>query len=298
MKILAFTLCFFSSFFGFSQMLDNRKGEAFTDEPFFNISFIKANKIKALKGTFTVKKMGDILRDTELIRNYFFDEEGRLIKTFETTQSSLGFDTLVTFFEYDEFNRLTAKRSSDRYGFYATHFSYDSESRIIKKEIRRNLKKRTHKDNFDLGREFVVTFETYSYQRFEDQIKKIVFNSYDIPFKEVIYYYDEDSVLIAEKETIKRTSAVTRKEYFYNDFGYMDSIHIHSPKSSVKSKTFEFEYDDYNNLKAKQYYKDGVHTTDHQIIYDSKTTLLKFILVKEVATSYITILDIKGVEYF
>lgn len=299
MKRLIYTILFLGSVINIhSQMLDNSKGEAFTDNPYFNVNFIKSNKIKSLKGTFTVKKMGDILRETELIKNYYFDYKGRLTKTLETTQAAFGFDTLITFYEYDEVNRVKAKRSSDRYGFYGTYFEYDESGKVIRKEIRRNLKKRESKNDFSLGKEFVITFETYKYQRFDNQIKKTAFNSYDIPFKEVIYYYDEDSVLTAEKETIKRTSAITKKEYFYNEKGFMDSIHVSSPKSSVKTKAYQFEYDEYNNLNSKQYFKNGEHTTNHQLIYDSKTTLLKYILVKEVATSYITILDIKEIEYY
>jgi len=281
-----------------AQMLDNRKGEAFTDRPYFNKDFVRNNNIKAVKGRFTIKKLGDILRDTDLIKEFEFDEQGRLTRTFETTQGAFGKDTVVELFEYDEINRLKVVRMTDKHGFYATHYEYDSEGRVVRKELRRNLN--AHKDlsNFELGKEFIVTFELSSYLRFDNQVKRTISNSFDIPFKETIYYYDEHGVLVKEKDRIIRTSATTTKEYFYNEKGYMDSIAISSPKSQVKAKNYSYKYDDFDNLEVMEYYKDGINTTEHQIIYDHQTTLLKYVLVKEVSTAYITILTIDEVEFY
>jgi hypothetical protein len=296
--ILKLLILFFWSFSSHAQMLDNSKGEAFTDRPYFNEDFVRNNKIKAINGRFTVKKVGDILRDTDLIKNFEFDEKGRLTRTFETTQGAFGKDTVVQLYEYDEKSRLKVIRMTDKHGFYATHYEYDDEDRVVRKELRRNLN--AHKDlsNFELGKEFIVTFELSSYVKFDNQVKRTIRNSFDIPFKETIYYYDEHGVLVKEKDRIIRTSATTTKEYFYNEKGYMDSIAISSPKSQVKAKNYSYKYDDFDNLEVMEYYKDGVNTTEHQIIYDHKTALLKYILVKEVSTAYITILTIDEVEFF
>lgn len=295
LKLLVFFLWSSNSH---AQMLDNRTGQAFTDRPYFNEDFIKSNKIKAISGRFTVKKVGDILRDTDLIKNFEFDNQGRLKKIFETTQAAFGIDTVVQLFEYDEKSRLKVVRMTDQYGFYATHYEYDESDRVVRKELRRNLNANKDLYNFELGREFIVTFELSSYLEYDNQVKRTIRNSFDIPFKETIYYYDEFGILVKEKDRIIRTSATTTKEYFYNDQGFMDSIAIASPKSQVKSKNFSFSYDDFNNLEVMHYYKNGVHTTEHQIIYDFKTTLLKYILVKEVSTAYITILTIDEVIFF
>ena len=48
LKILVAFL--FISHISISQVLDNRKGEAFTDRPFFNEKFIKENNLKSLNG--------------------------------------------------------------------------------------------------------------------------------------------------------------------------------------------------------------------------------------------------------
>ena len=78
MKLLLIFLSYVS-LQAFGQVLDNRNGEAFTDKPFFNTSFIKENKLKKLKGTFTYKKQGQMMRATEFMYVYEFDTNGLLI---------------------------------------------------------------------------------------------------------------------------------------------------------------------------------------------------------------------------
>jgi hypothetical protein len=64
MKLFVFFLIFIS-LEGYSQILDNTLGHAFTDQPFFNETFIRKNKIKKMSGKYIVKKPGDMMRQTE-----------------------------------------------------------------------------------------------------------------------------------------------------------------------------------------------------------------------------------------
>ena len=57
----------------FSQVLDNRNGEAFTDRPFFNEKFIKQNKLKKLEGSYVYKKSGEVMKSTSYKYVYNFD---------------------------------------------------------------------------------------------------------------------------------------------------------------------------------------------------------------------------------
>src|SRR5690606_41249173 len=67
-----------------AQVLDNSKGNAFTDKPFFNKNFIRNNKIKTISGRFNYKKSGQAIYTTDFFYVYSFDEEGNLDATFET----------------------------------------------------------------------------------------------------------------------------------------------------------------------------------------------------------------------
>ena len=101
-KYIIFISIIFNSLVSQAQVLDNRKGLAFTDKPFFNVDFIKKNKLKKLKGTFTYKKQGEMMRPTEYKYVYEFNRSGQLISTFETRTDDGTLDTTWNKYFYDD----------------------------------------------------------------------------------------------------------------------------------------------------------------------------------------------------
>ena len=297
-QLLLIFLLISSTFCSQAQLLNNKLGEAFTDKPFFSSELVAQNNIQKISGKFTMKKLGDILRKTELKREYYFDEKGRLIKSFETIHAKNGFDTLIAIFEYDDLDRLIATRSKDQYGFYAKHYEYDSLNRPIREEYRRNLNAGANSLDFVLGEEFIVSYETASYESYEGQEKKIVYNSYGVPYREEITYSNEEGQITERIDRLKRTSGIKQTVYKYNEKGLLDSLEISSNQSGKSHRLYTFEYDDFNNLMAKQYFKNGEHQTEYQIIYDGKTMLINYILTREVATNYITILKLDEYSFY
>ncbi|MEX1190686.1 MAG: hypothetical protein WEA99_01850 [Brumimicrobium sp.] len=281
-----------------AQLLDNSEGNAFSDRPFFNEDLIRENKIKSISGNFTVKKVGDILRDTELVRSYFFNRKGQLIKTVETTQASIGFDTLVSFYEYNERGDITAIREKDHFGFYATIYEYDSLGRVVREEFQRNLNKNKNSLDLNLGKKYVVTYETSTYNEYDGQQKRTIYNSYGVPFKDIFTYYD-DSDLIKEKvERLQRTSSTKTTFYSYNEKGLIDTLKVNSNQSGIKKRLFVFKYDEWNNLVKKEYHKNGEYTTEYRVLYDEETMLINYIMTQEVSTGYITVLKLNEYDFF
>ena len=276
----------------YGQLLNNKLGEAFTDKPFFNERIVAQNQIESITGKFILKKMGDVMRETRLKRAYYFDENGRLIKRIETTQAKEGQDTLITFFEYDPRGNLTVMRRKDQYGYYATYYDYDSLNRVIREEHKRNLNKAKEPFAFELGDEFIVSYETSSYENYDGQEKRTVFNSYGVPYRDEITYTNEYGQITEVVDRLRRTSGINQKRYIYNDKGLLDTLLIISNQSGRQERLYTFEYDEYNNLIAKQYFKNGDHQTEYQLLYDNKTGLMNYILTREVATNYITILKL------
>lgn len=282
----------------FGQLLDNSQGNALSDRPFFNEDLIRENKIKSISGDFTVKKVGDILRDTELGRTYFFNRKGQLVKSLETTQASIGLDTLVSYFEYNEAGDITAIRTKDHYGFYATIYKYDSLGRVIREEFRRNLNKNNSSLDLEIGKEFVVTYETSSYQEFDGQQKRTVYNSYGTPYKDVFTYYDEDGLITQKVERLQRTSGTKSTNYSYNEKGLLDTIKVVSSQSGIKKREYVFSYDEWNNLIKKEYYKNGEYITEERVLYDEETMMINYIMTQEVSTGYIMVLELSKYEFY
>jgi hypothetical protein len=282
----------------YSQLLDNSQGNALSDRPFFNEDLIRQNKIKSISGDFTVKKVGDILRDTELGRTYFFNEQGQLVKSMETTQASIGFDTLVSYFEYNDEGNITAVRTKDHYGFYATIYKFDSSGRVVREEFRRNLNKNSSSLNFEIGKEFLVTYETSSYQEFDGQQKRTISNSYGTPYKDIFTYYDTDGLVTQKVERLLRTSGTKTTNYFYNEKGLLDTIRINSTQSGIKKREYIFTYDEWNNLIKKEYYKNGEYITEERVLYDDETMMINYIMTQEVSTGYIMVLELSEYKFY
>lgn len=281
------------------QLLNNQLGEAFTDRPFFNEDLVEQNGIKSITGKFSHYKLGDAMRETELYRAYHFDEKGRLSEQYESRKSAQGTDTLVSIYEYDDDGNLTAMRQRDQYGFYAYIYEYDSAGRVIREEYRRNLTRdRQSATNFRLGKEFVVTYETASYQNFDGQEKKTIYNSYGIPYKDIMTYYNDQGQIILKEERLRRTSKGTTTTYSYNELGLLDSLKTVSDISARQERLYVFEYNEYNNLFKKNYYKNGVHTTQHRVLYDDKTMTLETILIQNIATDFIRILKMEDYIFY
>jgi len=287
----------FVAFAGKAQLLDNSKGTAFTDVPFFNESFIKNNRIKSLKGTYTFKKMGDVMRQTEFVYVYDFDEQGHLVKSYETKKTEGKLDTLVLFYGYDTRGNLAFIRRRDRNGFLSTHFEYDSLKRKVREEYRRDADSSGTLLAPNFERSTVLNFETMTYQDAAGQQKRIVHNNYGFPYMEETSSFNKDGYLMNVEERLKMTSSTLTTLYGYNEKGWISKITTISSSNPATNQELFFKYDAQGNLVEKHIYKNGVFTTDIQVLYDSRTGLITSILTREVSSNFISILRFDEYKY-
>lgn len=295
--LIIFLVCLFH-LSAYTQLLNNSMGEAFTDEPFFNIENIRANKIKRIKGHFSNKKINDQIRPSDLIYVYEFDKAGRLSQKYETVQVSGGIDTVVTQYEYDLNGFLKVKRRTDKTGFYAYVYEYDNSGRVIKEEFRRDMNKSRSKIDFLLDKEFLITYEVSTYENYPLQEKRTYFNSYDKPFQEKFSYYNEDGYLVEELEKLKVTSGQKKTTYSYNEKGLLSELEINSSIMGTSKVKYNFKYDSHANLISKEIYRNDEFTTEIQVVYNEKTGLISAILTKQVSTNFITILRLDEYEFY
>jgi len=281
------------SFGASAQVLDNRTGEAFTDVPFFNEEFIHTNKLKKLKGEFSYMKHGDGLRATEFKYVYEFDNKGRLISTFETRTDDGSIDTTWNKYLYDDLDNLTAHSKTDEEGFLTIKYTHDSVGRVLEKEFVRDI---------DSGgviiRSLSFNKESMKYANYDLQTKRTFYNNYDLPYLDEYFNYNELGYLVERIERIKMTSTVYTFHYEYNREGKLAAIRKSSNRKEGYQEELLFKYDELGNLIEKHIYKDGVFTTDIQIIYSSKTKLLQTVMTREVRTDFMMILRFNDYEFF
>lgn len=277
----------------FGQMLDNREGFAFTDQPFFNASFIRSNKIDTVRGKYIIRKPGKSFNRTEYFQEFTFDNSGRLISQTETFPEDGTVDSTATHYGYDELGQLTSIKRKTKEGFILTEYKRDSIGRVIAE-----VKSKMYSDASGSSRSTQLNSESYSYIDLESQWRRISYNSYGKPFLEEIFYEDQDGYLTRKKDIIKMTSKKFIHEYEYDDNGYLSAIRKKEDKSENYMEEVTFTYDEFGNLTEKQIYSNGEHITDIQIIYNNKTGLLSSIITRSITTGILAILQFKEYSYF
>lgn len=269
----------------------------FSDLPFFNTEFIKANNIKSIKGSISSKKVRDIIRSKGLDYYYEFHEDGKLKKQLASHFSKGLKDTSITSYEYLN-NKISVKRKSDSYGYFSYHYKYDDLGNIITQTYCRDENKYKSKSNFELKKQYTIITDSFSYQKFSDrQSKKSFYNSYKIKFKEQIDFYDELGYLVEEYTKFIIGNNKKKLTYEYNERGRLFKKHIYTNIAENKKTTEVYAYDEIGNVLDIKFYQDGKHTSTKQFLYDKKTMLLTAMITQDIDTEFLRIIKYRYTFY-
>jgi len=272
------------------QLLDNTEGQAFSDYPFFNTKFIRTTKIKEIRGTYTFKKQDDIMRKTDYVYVFSFDSLGNLVQHYETAKGDVVNDTTVRFYTYDGMNRLLSLRSSEHSGFMTVYYTYDENGRVVKEETWRDIDTLHSILKPNIERSLPWNTETMSYDDYGGQLKKKVYNSDGNQYIEITRYKDSLGLLTQINELYTFTRDQYNTYFTYGNRGRVENIKTVHNIDSIPLTEMQFTYDNYGNLSSKRYYKNGVFTTEYQIIYSEKTGLLSSVLIREVSSNFISMI--------
>lgn len=283
---------------GLAQLLDNSKGTAFTDVPFFNETFVRNNRLKSIRGTYTFKKLDDIMRETRYVSVYDFNPQGQLVRSYETGKNIDKKDTTVLFYGYDARGNLAFVRRKDLQGFWSTHYQYDSLNRKIREEYRRDIDTAGTLLVPSFERSTVLNFETMTYQKGKDEQTATIHNNYGFPYLTEVSHYNSDGYLMSRDTRLKMTSQTVTTVYGYTEKGWISKITTISSSNPKANEELLFKYDAQGNLVEKHVYRNGVFTTDIQVIYNQKTGMISSILTRDVGTSFISILRFEDYEYY
>lgn len=289
-----FYLLFVLKLITWAQMINNITGNAFTETPFFAQELIFKNKIKSIEGNVSQKKDGDIIRPTSNIFIYKFDSLGRLESIFETRTEAGKKDSTLNFYSYDSLSRLIMHRKTEFGGISTYHYSLDSSGRILKTVQTRDILYK----NGSIKQSYLVNQEQTSFQKNHLGCKSIVFNSYNLPFKEEWDSINSDGYLLEHLEYFKMTDLLKRKKFFYNSRGLLAQISILENNGSIPIEEFIFQYDTFGNLIEKHSFKKSILIKDLQIIYDSKTQLLGSIIQREVSSNMMHIVRFLNYKFY
>jgi YD repeat-containing protein len=275
-------------------MIYNLEGNAFTDLPYFDVNFIRVNKIKSVSGNYSIKKDGDMIRNTKDIFEYKFDSLGYLISTFETKTVDSKTDTLMNFYQYTSAGKISMHRKSEYGGISSFHYTYDSLNRLVYVENRRDVLG----DSGKVRQSFLINNESMRYFPLENGWKKVIYNNYNLPYLEETEKRNSDGYLIETTQRMRMASSEYKKVYAYNEKGLLSRVSMYHSELEAPYEEWVFQYDSFGNVIEKHTYKNEKFTKDLQIIYDTKTQLLGSTIQKEANSNFMLILRFQGYKFY
>lgn len=291
MRVTLLIFFLFNLIIAKGQMIDNSVGAAFTDENFFNSSFIKKNKIKSLSGSVATKREGEPVIERDQFFLYEFDEKGRLTSIM-TTFASYGHakDTTIILFYYDSRNNLITKRRSDNFGFFSYNFEYDSINRKTKETYCRDENIGEDRFHFKLGKQFEISSETFTYHQYiKNQKVKKYFNNYGKQYQETFSYFNELGYHTHDITRLTLSGKESKIIFEYDEKGHVSKKSDIAYIFSYNEITNTFTYDAVGNLEEHAIFHNNKQTTLRSLIYDKKTLLMTAQVMKDYETGLIYI---------
>lgn len=266
-------------------------GNLFSSDLFFNTPFIRVNKIKSIRSKYSTKQELQPIIDTKLFQQYDFDTLGRLVRHLDAFyRTGKEPDTLVLYYSYDNTGRLEYKRISDAFGFYSYHNEYDKEGNLLKQTYSRDDNSTASKANFRLEKQYIIISESYTYQRpAQTHLLRITFNEYGKEFKEDRYTSNKFGNRIEHISRYIITDRGAKTVFRYNEKNRLGEKIEFSNLEERDSTVTTFTYDEIGNIGEQKISRNTKLKTTIQYLYDSKNLLLSARLIKDEATSLISI---------
>lgn len=271
-----------------AQLIDNRLGNAFEDEMFFNASFITNNQIREIRGESYVKRTNERMKSLPSEAIYHFESGGNLTKLYKVRKLFGKLDTLHIRWDYDSDGKIEQRIETDTRGFYAVDNEWNESGRIAERNFYRMRNKSADKRHFEPLEKYLVNSENYQYQSLSDTVlEKTTFNSYGLPYKKEKTIWNSDGYMLREdlKFVVSGQRQITT--YEYNNKGWISYVEVNQePEGNTTRKSFV--YDDMGNLLTIDFFENGEKTHIKELIY-TDAMLLHSTIYRELSSNIMNI---------
>jgi YD repeat-containing protein len=246
----------------------------------FNAHYIKSNNIKEIISHTSYKKELRPIVDRNVYNRYIFDKNGRLVQMVEIFKTSpTSIDSLITQFIYQG-GKLEEKLVIDGHGQHAYSFAFNDKNDITKMQY--------HRINEDsVSNKILVMEESYEYEPINDTTYvKWYLNQYGKKYQKEIFTYNIFGYLLSVEKRMVFGGGANWLYYIYDEKGRL--VELREEQNGTVSSV-KYDYDKAGNVLEKNSYKNTQHKVHDEFLYDSKTSLLKAQLSKDLDTNTIYI---------
>jgi len=186
MRIL---ILFFSllPIFGFSQIIDNRKGNVFEEENYFNQEFLWTNKIKAIKGSISIKRPQRAIDQRPDMFVYRFNEVGLLHQLDKISSVLHLVDSMTIEFKRNDLGEVEIRTEKGNNGVYIKKFFYDKDGNLERQDYSKAENIATTPKEIQTGQGIIINSESFKYINQNDTVvRKSCFNNYGLLYSNII----------------------------------------------------------------------------------------------------------------
>jgi len=286
----------------FSQIIAPYPYEIYTNEPKFNRTFIKQNKIKTISASVVDKPDGEIIRDKGLAQVFAFDTEGNLTRQYFNEITSLEkteieipavykkgkvikkahtkidyqyqYDTLGTEYSYSSNGYLKMKRVCLGNFYNSTYYEYFGDGLVSRQTLCKETNIAKSGEPFKLGVQTVISEEKFEYETLTPtQVKKKFLNDEGKPYKQGILNFSNSKPVDESYEFVVGfiRSGVT---YKYDAHERLTEKTMTDNSSGSNTEKIAYDYDANGSVTAEKRFKNGTQTDEIIYIYDESKKLL------------------------
>jgi hypothetical protein len=283
---------FCSIFFSDAQIIDNRLGNAFKQEMFFNQEFLWQNKIKTITGLYSVKRTGRPIEQKRDIVVYRFNSVG-LLDQIDKVETILHFvDSSSILFKRNDLGEVELRSENGTKGYSTTHFNYDGEGRLIRTDFGKAENVSEQRGKLEPGQTFIVNSESYEWQPKADGIlRKSNFNNYGLHYSNTTVTKNELGYVLSEIEELIMSGRTTTRNYTYNEKGWISKIETTDNLNSTK-RSEAYSYDELGNLIKVEYIEGDTVLREVEVLY-TETMLIEAFLDHDIKSHDIIITKFK-----
>ncbi|MFN0031939.1 MAG: hypothetical protein ACKVOR_07255 [Flavobacteriales bacterium] len=279
-RVLILVLLFIVALFvvpASAQIIDNRLGNAFKEEMFFNQQFLWTNKVKSMTGTTSIKRPNRPIDQRPDLLVYHFNEVGLLNQLDKVSSVLTIMDSLTIEYQRSQTGEVETKTENGTRGYFTTQFNYDKDGHLTRLDFAKAENISQDKNKLEPGRVININSETFAWTEIGPGVwKRANYNNYGLHYSNLTITRNEAGYLVSEVEELMMSGRTTTRTYTYDEHGWISNIET-TDNQTANKKTEVFTYDKLGNLTKVEYKDKDVLVREVEILYTATMLVEAFL---------------------